>query len=95
MLYDKSDTGKVIRKISQELQEKILTNYYWTHHRKLSQSIEIQLKTFGEALILDCHSFSSKPFKRDLDQTPKRPDFCIGADSYHTPKKIVEISKDF
>jgi N-formylglutamate amidohydrolase len=39
-------------------------------------------------LIIDCHSFSSVPLPHEPDQTPHRPDFCIGADAFHTPSPI-------
>lgn len=30
----------------------------------------------------------------DLDQTPERPDFCIGSDGFHTPSGIVHAATD-
>lgn len=53
------------------------------------------LEKFGHCLIIDCHSFSSKPLPYELDQNPKRPDICIGTDSFHTPKSVVSIIKAF
>jgi N-formylglutamate amidohydrolase len=73
----------------------ILTNYYWPHHEKLNQTVEQQLKENGKATIVDCHSFPKKPFKRDLNQNPDRPDFNIGTDTFHTPKKLITLSKNF
>jgi N-formylglutamate amidohydrolase len=46
-------------------------------------------------MIVDCHSFPSKPFIRDLDQSTNRPDFNIGTDPFHTPKELIELSKEF
>jgi N-formylglutamate amidohydrolase len=43
-------------------------------------------------LIVDCHSYPSKPLIRDLDQTATRPDFNIGTDKYHTPQKLIDVS---
>jgi N-formylglutamate amidohydrolase len=81
--------------VSPELRERILKDYYWPHHQRLSNAVNKQLKFFGKALILDCHSFPSKPFKRDLNKDPNRPDFNIGTDAFHTPKRLIEASKDF
>jgi N-formylglutamate amidohydrolase len=47
------------------------------------------LDEFGVANILDCHSFSDKPFQRDLDQNSFRPDICIGTDKFHTPSRWI------
>lgn len=95
VLYEKSDDGDIIRIISPELREKILTEYYWKHHKYFSQAVDRQLKLFGKALIIDCHSYPSQPLKRDLNKEPERPDFNIGTDPYHTPQVLVDISRDF
>lgn len=95
VLYEKNDDGKTIRTITPELREKILTEYYWKHHEKLSNAVNNQLSLYGKALIIDCHSYPSIPLKRDLDKNPKRPDFNIGTDSYHTPQELIDLSISF
>jgi N-formylglutamate amidohydrolase len=95
VLYEKSDEGKVIRAVTPELREHIMTHYYWKHHEKLNNAVNSQLVQFGKALIVDCHSYPGIPLKRDLDQTPNRPDFNIGTDSFHTPEHLIAISADF
>lgn len=95
VLYEKNDDGEVMRDVSPELKEQILKDYYWPHHDKLSNAVNKQLNLFGKALILDCHSYPSKPFNRDLDKSSNRPDFNIGTDYFHTPKHLVDASKAF
>jgi len=95
VLYEKSDNGQVIREINPKLRAEILNNYYWPHHEKLNQAVNEQIKSNGKALIVDCHSFPSKPLNRDLNQEKPRPDFNIGTDSFHTPDSLIEISKIF
>jgi hypothetical protein len=36
-------------------------------------------------LIIDVHSFSSVPLPHEPDQTPRRPEVCIGFDRFHSP----------
>ena len=95
VLYEKSDEGKEIRKVSPELRQIIMDGYYHKHHSAFKQAVNLQLQYFEKALIIDCHSYPGKPLKRDLDQTPDRPDFNIGTDSYHTPQLLIDISVDF
>ena len=95
VLYEKNDDGETIRIVTPELKQKVLTEYYWKHHEKLSKAVNNQLNLFGRALIIDCHSYPSIALKRDLDKNPVRPDFNIGTDSFHTPKKLVELSVSF
>ncbi|MEZ2144783.1 N-formylglutamate amidohydrolase [Bradyrhizobium sp. DN5] len=39
-------------------------------------------------IIVDCHSFSSRPLPHEPDQDPARPDICIGTDAWHTPARL-------
>lgn len=95
VLYEKNDDGEVIRVVTPMLKDKVVKNYYWPHHHRLAEAVNDQLNHSGKALILDCHSYPGKPLKRDLDQTPRRPDFNIGTDSFHTPGKLIELSVAF
>lgn len=95
VLYNKFDDGRDLRKISPEQREHILRNYYWNHHNKLTKVVENYLEIYNKCLILDCHSFSSIPLKRALNQDPNRPDFNIGTDEFHTPKNLIEASKKY
>ena len=95
VLYEKTDTGKVMRIISPELRERILNEYYWKHHESLSQAVKNQLSLFSQAIIIDCHSFPDITLQRSLYKEPYRPDFNIGTDPFHTPKKLIDLSIEF
>ncbi len=95
VLYTKRDDGSDLRTVSTELKKEILDNYYYRHHKKLSAAVAEQLASHEKALIIDCHSFSSTPFKRDLSQDTPRPDICIGTDSFHTPRSLYKFSADY
>ena len=45
-------------------------------------------------MIIDCHSFTS--FKQDYEITSKgkRPQICLGSDSFHTSENLAEIAKN-
>jgi N-formylglutamate deformylase len=94
-LYEKNDDGELMRIMTPELRKRILKDFYWPHHAKLSNAVNKQLQLCGKALILDCHSYPSKPFKRDLDKSANRPDFNIGTDDFHTPATLIEASKAY
>lgn len=95
VLYEKNDEGFEMRKVTPELREKVLETYYWKHHERLSTAVAHQLRNFGKALIVDCHSYPSTPLKRCLDQSGQRPDFNIGTDPFHTPQQLIDVSVAF
>jgi len=92
VLYESFDDGSLLRKVSPALRSEIIRDYYWKHHNTLLEEVNKQLKNEGSCLIVDCHSYPSKPLIRDLDQTAARPDFNIGTDKYHTPQKLIDAS---
>lgn len=92
VLYEKLDSDELLRKVSPELREKILTDYYWKHHENLTTKVKEHLNVNEECLIVDCHSFPSTPLLKATNQNTNTPDFNIGTDSFHTPNKYIEAS---
>lgn len=95
VLYEKTDENEIMRIISQKLREKILSEYYFKHHTRLNNAVKKQLELNNRALILDCHSFPEIPMKRSQHKIIPRPDYNIGTDKFHTPKKLIDISVNF
>jgi len=93
--YELFDDGTLLRKLTPKLREIIIKDYYYKHHIALNEEVDRQLKQYGKVLILDCHSFSSIPFIRDLNKNRNRPDFNIGTDQFHTPNELIDKSMRF
>jgi N-formylglutamate amidohydrolase len=62
----------------------LIQDFYEPHHRALSELVSQHLRPFGRAIIIDCHSFPSVPLP--YEQDPRRPEICVGTDSFHTPQ---------
>lgn len=69
-----------------ELREKIKSEVFDLYHDELTRAVDAAMSNGGHCLIVDCHSFAL-----DGDM----PDVCIGADSFHTPQPLVELTKNF
>ncbi len=95
VLYNKYDDGRDLRVISEDLREKILKDYYWPHHKWLTEEVSRQLKEFKTSVIVDCHSFPNTPLNRSLDTRLDRPDFNIGTDKFHTSPSYVKKAKQY
>jgi N-formylglutamate amidohydrolase len=95
VLYEKFDDGSMLRVVTPELRKRILEAFYWKHHNKLSELVKTHLMTSSNCLIVDCHSFPEKTLNRALNKTAFRPDFNIGTDAFHTPKKLVEVATKY
>lgn len=89
IIYTRTDDGKELRRISEAKKQEIIDRYYRPFHQKLTNIVTDKLQKYGECLIIDCHTFSDRPFLRDLDRTTPRPDICIGTDAFHTPPELA------
>lgn len=95
VIYEQTDNGIKMRNINPELRERIINEFYLPHHKSFFTAVSSQLDLYGDAIIIDCHSFSDIPFERDLDQEPNRPDINIGTDNYHTPQSLIDFTTGF
>ncbi|MEA2028141.1 MAG: N-formylglutamate amidohydrolase [Campylobacterota bacterium] len=89
--YTYTDDGRLMR--SAEHRERVLDEYYMPHHDKLNAMVDKILDKHGEVLIVDCHSFSDTPFKRDSNQDLNRADICLGTTKENTDSVLVERYK--
>jgi N-formylglutamate deformylase len=66
--------------------DQLIARYYEPHHQRLEEVTFKHVQQYGQAIIIDCHSFPSRPLPYELVQEAHRPQICIGTDAYHTPK---------
>jgi N-formylglutamate amidohydrolase len=88
-----SERGPLRHPPTPDERRELLERFYQPHHRYLTEAVTSILGHFGKVLIVDCHSFSSRPLPHEPDQQPSRPDICLGTDSYHTPLALLELAK--
>jgi N-formylglutamate deformylase len=90
VIYTMTQDGRALRRtLAEEKRKKLLDDWYRPHHTVLTHATLKALQQFGLAVIIDCHSFPSKPLPYEVDQSPTRPQICIGTDAFHTPVGLV------
>lgn len=90
VVYTRTTQGAVLRRINAADRALRISQLYDPYHEALGGAVASALMEFGACLILDCHSFGTIPLPSEDDQSPNRPDICIGTDEFHTPQKLVE-----
>jgi len=93
-IYRLTHNGESL-KDDQSKREELLTRYFSPHHRNLTARVGESLDLANDALIVDCHSFPKSPLPYELDQTPTRPQICIGVDEFHTPSYLIDTLVNF
>ena len=91
VIYLKTSRGRDLRKpLSRQDRDNLIKRFYTPYHKAIEQEVALMLEQFGKCLVIDCHSFSSKPLPHEPNQEQDRPDICFGTDTFHTPDNITE-----
>jgi N-formylglutamate deformylase len=88
-IYASTVGGSALRALTPAARESMMKRYYDPYHARLEKAVSGILEKRGKCLIVDGHSFTSWPLPFEKDQSPERPDICIGTDSYHTPEALT------
>ncbi len=68
-IYFKTSKGRDLRRNLSEADRNKLTNgFYHPYHKAIEKEVDLMLKRFSKCLIIDCHSFSSKPLPHEPNQ---------------------------
>jgi N-formylglutamate deformylase len=94
VVYTKGINGEILRPFNKKLRQRVIDQYYRPHHKKLLEEVRRIVDENKYCIIIDAHSFPSKPSRYELDQDTKRADFCIGTDRFHTPRSLVRVICD-
>ena len=79
------------RQLSEVERAELMRDWYRPHHERLETAVNDCIARYGRCLVLDGHSFPGTPLPYELaDPADKRPDICIGTDSFHTPKRLEQ-----
>jgi N-formylglutamate deformylase len=89
VVYTRTTDGRPLRADDPVERKRLVERYYRPYHAALTRLVAGTLDAFGSCLVLDCHSFATQPHPSEPDQSPDRPDICIGTDPFHTPPDLV------
>jgi N-formylglutamate deformylase len=85
--YTKCLDGRDLRREDEDEKSKVI-KLYKDHHLEFTNIVNQYISYFEKITIVDAHSYSDEQ-ARYMGKN-KTPDFCIGCDDFHTPKKMVD-----
>lgn len=97
-VYTKTSHGAPLREPAVAARERkaLLARFYHPHHEALERAVEAALAAHGRCLILDCHSFPSRPLPYELAAADPaavrhRPAVCIGTDGTRAQERASTL----
>jgi N-formylglutamate deformylase len=89
VIYSNTSDGSALRsEITPEQRNQLIANWYVPHHQRLTNLANAMIYQYGHALLIDVHSFPSRPLPYEPDQRKDRLDICLGTDEFHTPAAL-------
>ncbi len=93
VVYTKTSDGRSLRRRPlPDERSRLLARFYEPHHEALESAVAAALEAHGSCVVIDAHSFPSRPLPYEDDQRSDRPEICIGTDADHTPKALRDVA---
>lgn len=96
VFYTRTSDGRVLRihGARSNGERARLWALYHAHHAAFATAVSCALEDHGKCLVVDAHSFPSRPLPYEDDPRRDRPEICIGTDPTHTPTLLRETAVD-
>lgn len=94
-IYSKTSDGKTLRNISVDEKNAMLLKYYDPYHKAFTEKVQQKLTLYGNCIIIDAHSFPSKPLPYEKDKSVFRPNICIGYEDFNNVPGHPRLAGEF
>lgn len=90
-VYTRTSHGELLRRedFSRDDREQVLRDLFRPYGRALQQLVERTIERFGRCLIVDGHSFPTRPLPYE-DPALDRPDLCLGYEPRSASPPLIE-----
>lgn len=88
-VYTRTVEGAPLRRPDAAGRDRLLSVYFEPYHAAFVELVERTLRLHGRCLIIDIHSYTSRPLPYELDPDVARPGVCIGTDPFHTSESLA------
>ena len=93
-VYTRGTRGQPIRADDCAHRDALLSTYYRPWADAARAAVEDRLAATGRAVLLDVHSYPSRPLPYELHGDRARPAVCLGTDAAHTPAWLVAAARE-
>ncbi|MCZ4119129.1 N-formylglutamate amidohydrolase [Streptomyces sp. H39-S7] len=74
-------------------ERELLAEHFDPYAAAFTQLIDGRLAATGRAVIIDVHSYPSRPLPYELHAAGARPAICLGTDEHHTPPWLLDAAR--
>ncbi len=92
-VYTRTAHGEILRDDDPVRDERLLATHFRPYAEAMADLIDRRLAATGRAVILDVHSYQTRPLPYELHRDGPRPAVCLGVDEFHTPSWLVDAAR--
>ncbi|MFI9105323.1 N-formylglutamate amidohydrolase [Streptomyces fildesensis] len=74
-------------------ERELLAEHFDPYAAAFTELIDDRLAATGRAVIIDVHSYPSRPLPYELHAAGARPAVCLGTDEHHTPPWLLDAAR--
>lgn len=92
-VYTHGTRGQPIRADDAAHHAALRAAYYEPWSRAARAAVDARIAATGRAVLIDVHSYPSRPLPYELHADGPRPPVCLGTDAFHTPPDLVAAAR--
>jgi N-formylglutamate amidohydrolase len=92
-VYTRTSCGEPLRPADAAHENALLSQYFHPYAQAMTELVDGRLAAAGQAVIIDVHSYPSKPLPYELHADGPRPPICLGTDAFHTPPWLLDAAR--
>jgi N-formylglutamate amidohydrolase len=92
-VYTRTAHGRPLRADDPAHAEDLLDAHYRPYAAAMSALVDARLAQTGRAVVIDVHSYPSRPLPYEVHGTGERPATCLGTDPVHTPPALLDAAR--
>ncbi|MFF7450259.1 MULTISPECIES: N-formylglutamate amidohydrolase [unclassified Streptomyces] len=92
-VYTRTTHGEVLRAADTD-PEPLVARFFRPYADAMTRAVTDRLAAVGRAVIIDVHSYPSRPLPYELHGDGPRPPVCLGTDTFHTPPALLAAARE-
>lgn len=93
-VYTHGYAGRKLRDEDSVRDGTALQTHFEPYSAAVKDLVAARMAACGRAVIVDVHSYSTRPLPYELHGAGSRPPICLGTDSFHTPSSLIAAASE-
>jgi N-formylglutamate amidohydrolase len=93
-VYTRTSHGRALRHTDPDRERRLLDAHFHPYAAGMTALVDERLAATGRAVVLDVHSYPSRPLPYELHGDGPRPQVCLGTDAAHTPPALRAAARE-